>query len=652
MGFWDNVFNQAVKFFTPNVQYLGARSDELEALFRYGDPTKMTASEMWKSQPHLRTVVSFLARNTAQLGLHVYRRTSEDSRVRDRTSPLPRLILKPNPTMTMYDLIFALVGDKKLYDRAYWWLVETSDGGRQIWRIPPNWITPVAADAFQVKEYNVVNFRGAEIRVPASEILAFSGYHPNDPLAVSPSVDALRDTLNEQIQASLYRHQVWKNGGRVSAVLERPLGAKWSTGARDAFRDDWYAKWTGRGDKAGGTPILEDGMTLKRIDFSAQEQQFVEAAKLAMVTVAGVFHVNPTMVGVLDNANYSNVKEFRKALYAETLGPDLQEYQDRINTFLLPMLGMDPAIYYAEFNVQQKLQGDFEEQAAALQTAVGRPWIEVNEARSRLNMAALADGNGLAIPMAVSIIGLTTTPPTVDSPASAASGASSELPKALPAGRYTKGRASDAHAAKYRELMQRHFKRQRASIVSRFKARKADPLVWDAARWDKELTHDLTGWGLMTTSDVGRQTLIDAGVDESWYHVDQTEVWVSTVCKNSAENINQKTYEALMDALEEEDVDEEALDAIFGDGRIDLLAIAAVTTMSSFATNEAGKQGGARTKTWITGPNARPEHAALNGETVGIDEDFSNGLPWPGASGGAAEDIAGCNCSLQMNWED
>jgi hypothetical protein len=47
------------------------------------------------------------------------------------------------------------------------------------------------------------------------------------------------------------------------------------------------------------------------------------------------------------------------------------------------------------------------------------------------------------------------------------------------------------------------------------------------------------------------------------------------------------------------------------------------------------------TKTWVTGPNPRPEHAAMDGETVGIDEDFSDGNGWPGGD-------PGCNCSVDV----
>ena len=54
------------------------------------------------------------------------------------------------------------------------------------------------------------------------------------------------------------------------------------------------------------------------------------------------------------------------------------------------------------------------------------------------------------------------------------------------------------------------------------------------------------------------------------------------------------------------------------------------------------------TKTWITGPNPRPSHAAMNGVTVPIDEKFPNGLMWPADPAGDADEVAGCNCELEL----
>lgn len=402
MGFWDLLRRpQPVSFFTPNVTHIGA--DDVQAML-LGD---LTPAQMWATQPHLRTVVSFLARNIAQLGLHTFERDGED-RKRDRGSVFAATMRRPNEDQTAFDLVFGLVGDISLYDRAYWLTVEDpeSPSGWTFRRLPPPWVTPIARDVFGAKAYTVLSPEGKSVDVPADQILAFSGYHPSNPRKGSPTVEALKATLQEQIEASKYRSQVWKRGGRVSAVLQRPKDAPaWSDAAREQFREDWYAKYTGNGAKAGGTPLLEDGMTLNRIDFNAQEQQFVEAAKLSFATVASAFHVNPTMVGILENANYSNVREFRRMLYGDTLGPILAMIEDRINTFLLPRLGMDSATHYAEFNIGEKLQGSFEEQAAVMQTLVGAPLMTRNEGRAKFNLTALDGGDDLVTPLNVLVGG-------------------------------------------------------------------------------------------------------------------------------------------------------------------------------------------------------------------------------------------------------
>ena len=52
-------------------------------------------SVIYATQPNVRTCVDFLARNIAQLGLHVYKRDETDGRVRLRDHPLAKLLSNP-----------------------------------------------------------------------------------------------------------------------------------------------------------------------------------------------------------------------------------------------------------------------------------------------------------------------------------------------------------------------------------------------------------------------------------------------------------------------------------------------------------------------------------------------------------------------------
>lgn len=366
-------------------------------------------SYLWRTQPYLRTVVDFLARNIAQVGLQAFVRVSDTDRQRDRAGPMAQIIARPNDSQTFFEVMQALVADLALHDNAYWLIGVKADGSPAVQPIPAEWITGTKGDnGFAVEAYYATKSTGERTELPAASVIHFHGWDPNRMTCGTSAVQTLKLILAEQMEAMSYRQQVWQRGGRVGAVLERPVDApKWSEDASAQFRSDWSSTWTGaNGPKAGGTPVLEDGMKLTRIGFSAHEDQFVEASKLNLNTVASVYHVNPTMLGLLDNANYSNVREFRRMLYGDTLGPIFAAIEARINTFLLPKLGEPPDLY-VEFNIGEKLQGSFEEQASVMSTMVGRPIMTANEARARFNLPAIEDPSAdeLITPLNVSVGG-------------------------------------------------------------------------------------------------------------------------------------------------------------------------------------------------------------------------------------------------------
>lgn len=360
-------------------------------------------SELYRTQPHLQTVVSFLARNVAQLGVQMFERVSDTDRRRVTDDPAIATLRRPNSSMTGYELIHALVADLALYDVAYWYVApdSSSPSGWGVRPIPPEWVSSTKdGSLFEPGSYVVTPPAGERVEIPAADMLVFHGWNPSDPRSGTPPVAALRDVLAEQIDAWRFRRQLWKRGGRIGTVLLRPKDApRWEKEDRERFRRDWKEFQDG-GAQAGSTPLLEDGITMQRIGFSAREEEWVEATKLSLQTVASIYHVNPVMVGILDNANFSNTREFRKMLYSETLGPLLRMIEDRLNLFFLPRVsGRERA--YLEFNIAQKLAGDFEEQASVLSTSTGAPWMTVNEARARQNLPALEGGDDLVVPLNV-----------------------------------------------------------------------------------------------------------------------------------------------------------------------------------------------------------------------------------------------------------
>src|SRR5512136_1480662 len=87
------------------VQSVGALADVQESWWpslSYGSLTMYDSfnydyETLYKLQPNIRTCVDFLARNIAQLGLHVFRRVSDTDRVRLIDHPLAQVLGRPLP---------------------------------------------------------------------------------------------------------------------------------------------------------------------------------------------------------------------------------------------------------------------------------------------------------------------------------------------------------------------------------------------------------------------------------------------------------------------------------------------------------------------------------------------------------------------------
>lgn len=616
----------------------------------------LTPEELYRTQPHLRIVLSFVARNVAHLGLKAYARNSDTDRERLKDDPLALLLKQPNPSMTLFELLESLASDLGLYDVAYWVLYEDGDrpSGWMLQPIPPAWVVEQRGGTFfAAAKFIVQNPDGTRTEVPAESMLVFHGWNPGRPKHGTSPVETLKQVLAEQVQAWSYREQVWQRGGRVGAYITRPKEANWSDAARERFARDWKERWTGAdGKKAGGTPILEDGMTLNRLGFSAREDEWSEVAKLALSTVAAVYHVNPVMVGILDNANFSNTKEFRKMLYSETLGPTLARIEDRINTFLVPRVAKAEGAY-VEFNIEEKLQGDFEEQAAILSTSAGAPWMTRNEVRALRNLPSVEGGDTLVVPLNVLTGGQASPRDSAPPKALESIGELRVIRSKAAALVRAKEQAPETHTAKAEEIIGAFFKRQAKSVLSQLGSK--DPDWWDGERWDRELSTDLLALALQVTPEVAAAALAKVGMTADDYDVGRTEAFLAEVAKSRAGMINAATreqVEAILDGDGPEGVTDpsHAFD-VAEESRKSVIAETLVTTLATFATVEAGRQNGGGTKTWlVTSANPRPEHAAMNGETVGIDDLFSNGAKWPGDPVLGADGVAGCTCDVEVTF--
>lgn len=635
----------------------------------------MDTAQLYRSQPNLRAVVSFLADNAAQVPIKIYERASDTDRPRVLNSPAALLMSNPNPDMTPYEFKRWMYSDIFLYERFLTLLIPSkeAESGWELRPIPNTWIQQYKGTRPFSPDSIVIGVPGnTPIEIPSDKFVLFHGYDPTDPMRQYSRIAALRETLYEQVESSAFRRQMWQKGGRFNAYLTRPKDvAPWTDSAYERFKTTWQASWAGSGENAGGTPILEDGMEYKTVQFNSKDAQWAEAVKLSREDCAAVFHVNPAMIWPGSGQTYASAKDNARALYNDCLAPVLMQATDRINMVILPRIG-EQKNHYAGYDITIKTEGTFEEKLQTLQSAVGAPFLSRNEARAKLDLPAIDGGDELITPLNVLLGGLA-SPRDTDPNIERYNSAEIEMARRLlgykskadkPDEEEHKERKSSAEPEKEDtdalvEVYRSFFKRQAKSILPKLGA-KAE--WWDEERWNRELTDDLYKTAMAVSASAAQRALADL-FEDGEYNTGRTIAYIRKMCERRAEMVNQATYQELLDAIdadEEDDGLKATPEGVFEnaeENRSESAGTAFATALCAWTLLEACRQndrGQNVYKTWIvTSSNPRASHAHMNGETVPYDEPFSNGAMWPGDIDNLdVEEVANCQCILEITVTD
>ncbi len=607
---------------------------------------QVNVEHVWRTQPNVRKVVDFIARNVASIPLHVHERVSDTNRVRVTDHPLADLLGEPQAQTTPFRFWRGIVADGLLFDRWVALKVPQEDGRLRLVRVPASRVQFRLDYLSRIEKVRIYTGLDADPEgwrdVDLEDVVFDHGYSPTG-AGLTP-MQTLSDILAEGAEAVRYRRQVWANGARSSHWLEVPVEAMDSGFDQKRFEEDYRARFTGNGPDAGGAPLLHDGVKLHEMrGFSARDMEDIEGRRLTAIEVASAFHIAPELVGAREG-NYSNVREFRQMLYRDSLGPYITAWEQSVNAALVPDLAGGRRLY-VEANVEAKLRGSFEDQAQYLQAAVGAPYMLRSEARARLNLPEVDGADEIVTPLNV-IVGGQASPQD--------SGSQNLAPKAA----RWHVKASDVVAERlrlgYEAEVAEFVERQQAAVTSALGAKSLPPLAdaWDVDRWDRELAAIVFKRMRLAAATRAGEVVDALGVEG----FDETQMlgWLAAAARSTSHNWNAKTYDALAEAVREPDW-RESVGAVFATaavGRAAYLAATTTTEAGNFGAAEAAQSGGLNTKTWVvTSGNPRSSHAGMNGETVRLGEAFSNGARWPGDAALPEEERANCRCEISFGRE-
>lgn len=193
-----------------------------------------------------------------------------------------------------------------------------------------------------------------------------------------------------------------------------------------------------------------------------------------------------------------------------------------------------------------------------------------------------------------------------------------------------------------------HEAETRQTLTTLFNAQRTEAMVTRTLSdvWVPRTYEAVLGRNTETAQDFAVRVAAEFGGD---FDPAVMDAWLQANAEVTADGIHARTVERLGRAAE----DTQPLLAV-GDLFTTLATVTAgvyaaqmVTTAANFGAQDAARKAGGRTKTWqVNSGNPRSAHAFMSGETVPIEEPFSNGMMWPGDPTGGGMNNANCACSV------
>jgi HK97 family phage portal protein len=588
--------------------------------------------------------------------------------------PLLRLIERPNPEQGCADFFEASAAFQEIAGNAYMEAVGPDRGApTELWNLRPDRVIILPDYQNRVGGYRY-RAGGVEQDFEAAQVLHRRIFDPtSDWYGLSPLAVAAR-AVDSDNEAQAWNYALLKNSGR-------PSGALVAKGNRTApqfasLKTDINELYTGA-TNAGRPLVLEGDMDWKSMALNAVDLDWLNGRKFSKLEICQAFGVPPELIGDHEHATYSNYQEARKAFYQETVLPKLDRLRDALNNWLTPKFGDRLVLDYD----RDKIPALQEERTAVWSSAleaVGRGVLTPNEARERMGYTPLVGGDVLLVSATLLPLGAApaSEPVQADPAAKALEAAALSVkafglttPEAKAAYWKSVDAAREAWAGKFasrvRALGAADAKAVEDAIRASLGVAEADDAATRAldgrkAVWERELTAtylavikafgDATADGLKV--DAGRREVkaFDLGAAA-------LRAWVTATVARKVVLITETTIAAVRGAIVSAVASGGGLDEVaegvrrtMGEtwaGRSQTIARTEVIGAANYGSRAAALQTGLPLrKEWIATKDGRTrdEHASLDGQKVGMEDRYSNGLMFPGDPAGDGGDVINCRC--------
>ena len=331
--------------------------------------------------------VKILAETVASLPLHLFIKKKDEHEFATEHPLYSCLYETPNDEMTSFEFRETMMTSLLLYGNAYARIIKRKGKVTELWFLKPDLMTVERDTSTKRIKYTYADdITNETIVYRPDQVFHLKGLSTDGVKGLSPIAQA-REAIGLSLATEEYGAKFFGNGARPGGVLEHPGILK----DPEKLRESWNKVYQGSRN-SHKVAVLEEGMKYHTIGIAPEDAQFLETRKYQLNEICRIFRVPPHLVGDLERATFSNIEHQSIEFVQHTIRPWLVRWEQEISRSLLDE--GERLIYYAKFNVDGLLRGDYKSRMEGY--AIGRQngWLSVNDIRLLEDMSPIPKEKG------------------------------------------------------------------------------------------------------------------------------------------------------------------------------------------------------------------------------------------------------------------
>jgi len=321
--------------------------------------------------------VSAISETIGSLPLHLYKRTPE-GRERNTEHSLAKVLHDaPNERQSALEFREMMTASMLLRGNAYARIIRGNDGQvKQLIPLHPDRVRVLELDNGRLGFEVGTNEKTEKL---IQEDVFHLRHRSDDGIVGISPIARSKEVIELALAERNHGVDTFRNGAKLLGILKAP--GRLNPEQRKRVSDSWKQY------KAGGTPVLDEGMDYSTVSMTLEDAEWIEARKLSVIEVCRMFRVPPVIVQSMESANYSNSVELARQFVTMTLKRHLVAWEQAISRQLLTEAGR--RIYFAEHGLEGLLRGDSKTRADFYHAAIGDGWMTIDEVRQLENLPKL-----------------------------------------------------------------------------------------------------------------------------------------------------------------------------------------------------------------------------------------------------------------------